>query len=527
MAALGFLVAPALFTLSCQRVPLLAPSGSTITLTATTTALSFSGTTQIVAQIIEPAGTPPHSGTHIIFTTTLGTIQPSETETNINGQAIVTFNAGGASGTATISAASGGANVGSSGALKILVGTAAVGKVIVTANPTLVPALGGSSTIAALVIDLNGNPLVSAPVTFSTNAGLLSATFATTDQAGAAQTVLTTNFLATVTASVGAQGGGTTTTTPPASGGGSGSGSTTPTSGQASGTVTVGVAGSPTLVITPPDTANAGIAAAFTFAVTVAGTNASPIRNVSVKWGDGKSEDLGPITTLKVTHVYQSPGSYTVVATVTDSFGNSVPVSTSITVNPKPQPAVTLAAPTTIPTAGTDTLLTGSVTPVANTLIQDVVIDFGDGTITDLGSASFTGTAAITFPLHHVYAVAGTYTAVFTAQDSNGAIGRGSTTVFVQAAQPLGVTLNASANVGSTTTIETFTATPSGLGNSVVISFFWEFGNGDSPQTTTTNQITHSYAHPPPPAPTFIARVTITTSAATNNTATNTVVITP
>src|SRR5580704_77263 len=149
---------------SCQKVPLLAPSGSTLTLTASATALPANGTTNIIAQIIEPSGTPPHSGTHITFTTTLGSIQPSDASTDVSGQAIVKFVAGGQNGTATIQAISGGVSVGASGAVKILVGTAGVGRVIVSANPPLVPALGGSSAITASVIDVNGNPLAAAPV---------------------------------------------------------------------------------------------------------------------------------------------------------------------------------------------------------------------------------------------------------------------------------------------------------------------------------------------------------------------------
>ena len=47
---------------ACQKVPLLAPTGSTITLTASTTALSANGTTTIIAQVLEAAGTPPQIG---------------------------------------------------------------------------------------------------------------------------------------------------------------------------------------------------------------------------------------------------------------------------------------------------------------------------------------------------------------------------------------------------------------------------------------------------------------------------------
>ena len=97
--------------LACERVPLLAPSGSTLTLTSPTTALPINGTAPIGVQVIEPSGTPPHSGTHVTFTTTLGTLFPTEAETDSSGQAIVQFRAGSASGTATISAISGGASV--------------------------------------------------------------------------------------------------------------------------------------------------------------------------------------------------------------------------------------------------------------------------------------------------------------------------------------------------------------------------------------------------------------------------------
>src|ERR1051326_8003967 len=81
VAALG-----AMLNIACQKVPLLAPSGSTITLTSPVTALPVNGTAQIVAQVIEPSGTPPHSGTQVTFTTTLGSIQPSNAETDSNGQ---------------------------------------------------------------------------------------------------------------------------------------------------------------------------------------------------------------------------------------------------------------------------------------------------------------------------------------------------------------------------------------------------------------------------------------------------------
>src|SRR5262245_13258376 len=85
--ALGVLVA------ACQRVPLLAPTGSTITLTSSATALPINGSADIIAQVIEAAGTPPHSGTEITFTTNLGSVQPSTADTDSAGRVVVRFNA--------------------------------------------------------------------------------------------------------------------------------------------------------------------------------------------------------------------------------------------------------------------------------------------------------------------------------------------------------------------------------------------------------------------------------------------------
>ena len=265
---LCLLFAAAGITVACERVPLLAPTGSTITLIASATALPVNGSTEITAQLIEPSGTPPQRGTTVSFSTTLGSIQPAQVETDVSGRATAKFLAGTGSGSATITAISGGSSVSAAGALKILVGTAAVGHVIVNANPTLVPALGGVTTITAVIIDINGNPLAAAPVSFSTTAGTLTDAVVNADQNGLAQTTLRTSTSATVTASVGAQGA-------PSGGTGTGTGGTTPpatgtTAGQASGTVTVGIASSPALVITPPATVSAGLPASFTFAVTAA-----------------------------------------------------------------------------------------------------------------------------------------------------------------------------------------------------------------------------------------------------------------
>src|SRR5712691_4209379 len=375
--ALAWVVfASALLVGGCQRVPLLAPSGSTITLIASATALPVNGSTNLIAQVIEPSGTPPQSGTTVSFTTTLGSIQLSQAETDISGRAIVKFLAGTGSGSATITAISGGASVSSASALKILVGTAAVGRVIVSANPTLVPALGGTTTITALIIDNNGNPLSAAPVSFSTTAGTLADAFVNADQNGLAQTTLRTSTAATVTASVGAQGAPSGGTTPPTTQPAAGT-----TAGQASGTVTVGIASSPTLVITPPATPpSAGLPAAFAFVVTAAANNGSSVRDVTVNWGDGQTQVLGAITgSATVAHVFRSAASYSITASVTDSSGNVVNVSTFVTVLP-PLLTLTITPPSTAPSANLPATFTFAATAPAGDAVRNVTVNWGDGT---------------------------------------------------------------------------------------------------------------------------------------------------
>jgi hypothetical protein len=394
----------------CERVPLLAPAGSTITLTSSATTLPVNGSTTLIAQVLEAGGTAPQSGTNVTFTTTLGTVRPANAETDSVGRVVVIFSAGDQSGTATITALSGGASTGTTGAVKIAVGAAAVGKVIVNANPALVPANGGQSTISAVVLDVNGNALPLAPVAFTTTAGTLTSGVVNSDLNGVASTVLTTSTAATVTASVGATGGSGTGT---GTGGGTGTGTTT-TSGQASGSVTVGILAQPTLVITPPTTPpSAGLPAAFTFTVTLPAANASAVKSLTVNWGDGEVRNLGPVSGTSIqSHVFQDPGTYLVTGTLLDTAGNSQSVSSTVTVIPAPQPTI-IITPSPVPGhVGAQTTISVQVTIPAGLTVAKLTIDFGDNTTADLGGAT---SAAVP----HVYLEAKIFTVKVFVTDSS------------------------------------------------------------------------------------------------------------
>jgi len=95
-------------TSGCTRVPLTAPTKSTIALFASGSSVPANGSVDLIATVTEEAGTPVQNGTLVSFTTTLGHLQPTEARTT-NGQATVKLVADGVSGTATVSAFSGGA----------------------------------------------------------------------------------------------------------------------------------------------------------------------------------------------------------------------------------------------------------------------------------------------------------------------------------------------------------------------------------------------------------------------------------
>jgi adhesin/invasin len=270
-ALAALLACAALVTVACQKVPLLAPGGSTITLTSSATALPANGTTDIIAQVIEAGGTPPHSGTLVTFTTNLGTVQPSEAETDISGRVIVKYVAGAGSGTATITAISGGVSASGTNAIRIAIGAAAAANISVSASPGTVAASGGTSTVVAKVFDSNGNALPGVPVTFTTDNGSLSASVAQTDISGTAQVTITTSRTSKVTATAGisspASGTGTTATTAP------------------SNSVTINVNAASTIAVGTASPATPYAGQAVTFPITYTqNANGSPVSRVTVDY---------------------------------------------------------------------------------------------------------------------------------------------------------------------------------------------------------------------------------------------------
>ncbi len=153
------------------------------------------------ASILTGSGQPVHNGTLVTFTTSLGRLEPAEMRTT-NGRATVRLVGDGRSGTATINAFSGAATT-TEAPLLVLIGTAAVERIVVTASPQSVPGTGGSTQISARVEDEGGNPLSGVSVSFSATAGALSEAVVRSNAQGVATTTLTTTLAADVTATSG------------------------------------------------------------------------------------------------------------------------------------------------------------------------------------------------------------------------------------------------------------------------------------------------------------------------------------
>jgi|SRR5688572_2871949 adhesin/invasin len=330
---LGLVLTLAVAAVACERVPLLAPTESTIRVSADTTVLPPGGRTQITAAVAEQGGTPVQNGTLVRFSATFGRVEPADVETR-GGVATTTFIAGSASGVAQIRATSGGASGTGEGegatatnVVEIRVGGAAAAALIMSANPSRVPPGGGTTTIVAAVLDASGNRLPSIPVTFSTDNGSLSSSSAITDASGEARVTLTTSREATVkgTATVGSGGTGGTT--------------------GATGEIKVTVGTAPTLTLTLQ---NQTVAAGSPVQLTV--LPAADAR-VVVDWGDGSTTDAGNIAGgtaggRALIHTYQSAGVYTIIATAT---AEGATFTSSVTVNVTPRAPINV---TVTPSAG-------------------------------------------------------------------------------------------------------------------------------------------------------------------------------
>lgn len=474
------LVALSAFAAACDKVPLLAPTESTITISSNTTSLAVNGTAEILATVIEAAGTPVQNGTTVTFTASVGTIEPREARTE-NGIARATFRAGTTSGTARVGAFSGAARADE---VEILVGGAAAATVVVRAEPASVPQTGGKVEIIATVTDVSGNRLPGAPVVFSADNGVLASNSGVTDQTGELRTSLTTNRQTIVRANVAGK------------------------EGQA----TIAIVNLPTVNITFTP-AQPLVDQPMTFTVTPANTtNGNPIQNVVFDFGDGSpAANLGAISgATPVSHVYRRADVYTATATIIDISGQQTTQSALVAVQ-RPVVTVSVQPSATLGQVGTAITFTVTVTNPQNVPIQRVTLDFGDGSPTVTLPATG-GTATRT------YLTSGTFTVRARAFDQSGnVLSEGTTSVTISPSPAFNVTLEAASGdpaipvscPSGTNYPKTCTATFAGAGVRVLftagcntgfgtgacanaIGYAWTYGDGTGEQSSS-NSVDHVF----------------------------------
>lgn len=395
LVALALLVAVA--SAGCDKVPLTAPTGSTVTLFSNTTIVPVNGTAEITATVIEAGGTQVHNGTLVTFTTTIGQLDPPEARTR-DGKVTVRLVAGTRSGRAVVRAFSGGVT---SGDLSVDIGGAAAGSITLSANPSNVPASGGSSIVRAVVFDVDGNRLPGVPVSFTSTAGSLSSTVVVSDAQGEATTTITTNRDTEVTASTG--------------GSGSGEGARPAVSA----TVNITASTLPTVTINLSGASVEGSPTTFTIAASA--TAPATVRQVIVDFGDGTVRPFG--NTTSVAHVYRSSGTYTVTATVEDTNGGRSMGSTVVVVL-ESSPLVTLIVTPPTGSRGQIVTFTANVTQLpANVQVQSVRFDFGDGN----APREVQGTTTT-----HIYGAVGNFLARATVRLTNGQTVEGQAAVAVR-----------------------------------------------------------------------------------------------
>jgi Big-like domain-containing protein/PKD domain-containing protein len=351
--------------------------------------------------------------------------------------------------------------------------------ITLTASASQLP-FGGSAMIVAELVETTGRFVADGTlVTFATTLGSIDPAEAPTKQGRATVTFLAgaISGTAVITASAGAA----------------------LTSSVAAPRIAVGAAAaSHVAIVASPSTVpfSGGTSA---ISATVVDASGKPLASIPVTFsatagaltiGAVKTDQDGNAkTTLTTTQASTVTAIVGAQGSVSGNPGIGPSASTSVLVAPRPVPSVSVT-PGPNPTALTPTTFTISAVPAAGsgTSIQDVTVAFGDGSRVSLGAAS--GTAIVA---QHVYQTAGTFTVNVTATDTGGASATASAVIVVTATAPLSVTIAFGPPiVAGANTIYTFTAAVAPA-TAIVTKYEWNFGDGSAEQTTTNNQITHSF----------------------------------
>jgi PKD repeat protein len=215
-------------------------------------------------------------------------------------------------------------------------------------------------------------------------------------------------------------------------------------------------------------------------------------------------------------HVYDAAGTYHAYVIVTDGGANSdvsddvvIEATVTIVITPGQETEADLMAN---PTSGTVPLTVdfdaSHSLPASGTTLASYRYDFGDGT------TPWTGTAPTA---RHVYTEPGTYSAVVTVTDSEGATATDSVTIVVGAATTTNAQLRI---VGAQSGTAPFQVTFDGSGSTAapgktITSWTFRFGDGTDPVTVTSAAAAAAVAHTYVTAGTYTPTLTVSDSSQT------------
>ncbi|HKY14153.1 MAG TPA: PKD domain-containing protein [Microthrixaceae bacterium] len=251
----------------------------------------------------------------------------------------------------------------------------------------------------------------------------------------------------------------------------------------------VGDSSSATTVVTvgtntPPSASTFGTATAAKangnslFDATQSADPGGRIAKFSWDFGDGR-ERCGA---RSGTHVFTAPGTYQVILTVTDDFGDTATATVPVVVTTNIAPTAAIVA---TPTSGKQELTVqfqggGSTDPDGTVVFWGW--DFGDGTAAGGGQVS------------HVYTTAGTFTATLTVTDNNGATDTHTVQITVTPNLRPTAVLGASATTGPAPLTVNLTSAGSSDPDGTIASYYWDFGDGSAPESGAT--ASHQYTTP-------------------------------
>jgi PKD repeat protein len=245
----------------------------------------------------------------------------------------------------------------------------------------------------------------------------------------------------------------------------------------------------PSGIVVPPD----GLQPAFTFnpidptdhqnvffdgsGSRAPGTN--PIALYTWDFGDGRSA-----TGVTATHSYNSPGTFVVKLTISDSFSRAASTSQVVTVAAGALPFAQFTVSPISPKAGEQVNFNASGSRAApGRTIRTYQWDFGDG-------EQKTTTTPLTT---HDYAKVGSFTVTLTVTDDAGRTEVSTGTVFVQNDLVAAFTISPTDPVAGVTTVNFNGSSSTAAAGRTIASYSWDFGDGRT-RTTSNPLTTNIYA---------------------------------